>query len=111
MSFELSAQMEQRCIYILPCPCVCWCRCDTNLPEYSFDAIIDKGLLDSIVCGQCGAIDVQVYIIEIERLLKDTGVFIVVSHGNPDERLHFLEQYDIDELYYTPWEVSCPTGA
>lgn len=76
-------------------------RTDTNLPEYSFDAIIDKGLLDSILCGQCGAIDTQVYIIEIERLLKDTGVFICVSHGNPDERLHFLEQYDIDEPYYT----------
>jgi len=75
------------------------------LPEHSFDAIIDKGLLDSILCGQCGAIDTQVYIIEAERLIKDTGVFIVVSHGNPDDRLHFLEQYDIDEPYYTPWEV------
>lgn len=29
----------------------------------------------------------------------------MVSHGNPDERLHFLEQYDIDEPFYTPWEV------
>ena len=23
-------------------------------------------------------------------------MFLLVSHGNPEERLHFLEQYDID---------------
>ena len=38
---------------------------DTNLPEGSFDGIIDKGLLDSIVCGQMGATDTAVYIIEV----------------------------------------------
>jgi len=43
--------------------------------------------------------------IEVDRLLSDSGVFILVSHGNPDDRLHFLEQYDIEEPYYTPWEV------
>lgn len=79
--------------------------CDTNLPEESVDAIIDKGLLDSIICGQMGATDVKVYMIEIERLLSSEGVFILVSHGNPEERLHFLEQYDIDEPNYTPWQV------
>lgn len=43
--------------------------------------------------------------LQIERLLSSTGCFILVSHGNPEERLHFLEQYDIDEPNYTPWQV------
>ena len=80
-------------------------RCDTNLPEGSIDAIIDKGLMDSIICGQNGATDVKAYMNEVERLLDDTGVFIMVSHSNPEERLQYLEQYDIDEPHYTPWEV------
>lgn len=79
--------------------------CDTNLPEGSIDAIIDKALLDSLICGQNGATDVAAYVVEVERLLSNTGVFIVVSHGNPEQRLPYLEQYDIDEPHYTPWVV------
>ncbi len=78
--------------------------CDTNLPEGSYDCIIDKGLFDSIICGQMGANDIKSYIIEVERLLSRTGIFILVSHGSPEDRLHFLEQFDLDEPYYTPWQ-------
>lgn len=41
----------------------------------------------------------------MDRLLNDDGVFIFISYGNPEQRLHYIEQYDIDEPYFTPWVV------
>ena len=38
---------------------------DTNLPEHSFDCIIDKGLLDSLLCGVKGSEAVENYIREV----------------------------------------------
>jgi hypothetical protein len=40
---------------------------------------------------------------EVERLLNETGVFFLVSHGTPEDNIPMLEQYDIDEPYFTPW--------
>lgn len=42
---------------------------------------------------------------QAERLLNDAGVFIIISYGNPEQRLPFLEQHDIDVPRYTPWTV------
>lgn len=100
---------------------------DTDLPEGSFGAIIDKALFDSMLCTQTSAVTVAQYIFEVrpstslfrcvhcpshflfgfqcERLLDDTGVLIIISYGSPEQRLHFLEQYDIDEPHFTPWIV------
>eukprot|EP00598_Pedospumella_elongata_P010213 CAMPEP_0184989994 /NCGR_PEP_ID=MMETSP1098-20130426/30608_1 /TAXON_ID=89044 /ORGANISM="Spumella elongata, Strain CCAP 955/1" /LENGTH=278 /DNA_ID=CAMNT_0027515111 /DNA_START=36 /DNA_END=868 /DNA_ORIENTATION=- len=78
---------------------------DTDLPEGSFDAIVDKGLFDALLCTQTGALTVAQYVYEAERLLNDTGVFIIISYGNPEQRLPFLEQHDIDVPRYTPWMV------
>lgn len=38
-------------------------------------------------------------------MLTASGVFLLVSHGAPDTRLHLLEQHDIDEPYFTPWVI------
>lgn len=78
---------------------------DTNLPAASFNAIIDKALMDTFLCSDVSSSTVAQYVFEVERLLKDDGVFIVISHGNPEQRLQYLEQYDIDEPYYTPWYI------
>jgi ubiquinone/menaquinone biosynthesis C-methylase UbiE len=78
---------------------------DTDLPEGSFDAIIDKALFDSLLCTQTSATTIAQYIFEVERLLTKTGVFIIISHGTPEQRLSLLEQYDIDEPYFTPWII------
>lgn len=94
--------------------------CDTDLPEGSIGAVVDKALLDSLLCTGTGAITAAQYINEVrrclltapfwhvfqvERLLKDDGVFICISYGSPEQRLQYLEQYDIDEPYYLPWMV------
>lgn len=78
---------------------------DTDLPEGIFGAVIDKGLFDSLLCTQMSTTTIAQYIWEVDRLLNDDGIFIFVSYGNPEQRLHYIEQYDIDEPYFTPWVV------
>jgi SAM-dependent methyltransferase len=76
---------------------------DTNLPAHSFDCIIDKGLMDSLLCGVKGSEAVENYIQEVERLLTPDGIFICITYGEPAERLKYLEVYDIDSPLFTPW--------
>ena len=78
---------------------------DTNLPAHSVSCIIDKALFDSLMCSTTGDISIRQYMFEIERLLKDDGVFILISSANPEARLGYLEQYDIDEPGFTPWFI------
>ncbi|CAE7683463.1 Eef1akmt4, partial [Symbiodinium microadriaticum] len=76
---------------------------DTNLPKESFDCIIDKGLMDSILCDLKGEEGVQNLVREVERLLTPDGIFICISHAGPEDRLQYLEVYDIDSPLFTPW--------
>jgi SAM-dependent methyltransferase len=79
---------------------------DTNLPEGSYDVIIDKALLDAIMCASMGEVNAKLYRIEADRLLKSDGLFIVITFGNPEIRLSLLEQNDLDVEYFTPWKTS-----
>ena len=45
------------------------------------------------------------YVAEVIRLLKPTGRFICISRMSPEEVLPLLEQFDIDEPFYTPWLI------
>ncbi|GLT34742.1 hypothetical protein SLA2020_092410 [Shorea laevis] len=57
----------------------------------SFDAVIDKGTLDSILCGSNGRHNSTQMLEEIERVLKDEGVYIVITYGAPPYRLSLLK--------------------
>ena len=48
---------------------------------------------------------VMQYLQEVIRLLVDDGTFICISHANPEQRLIYLEQYDLEVPGYTPWNV------
>lgn len=65
LSRVVIAQLKLRCVDYPEISFFQGTMTDTNLPEGSFDGIIDKGLLDSIICGQMGATDTAVYIIEV----------------------------------------------
>lgn len=57
----------------------------------SFDLIMCKGTLDSVLCG-CGSVaNVKRMMQECCRLLDDHGAMVVVSYGNPDSRIVFFE--------------------
>ncbi len=78
---------------------------DMDLQDGFVDAIIDKALLDSLYCSAMGETVVAQYVNEVIRLLSAEGVFIVISYLPPEDCLPLLEQFDIDEPYYTPWLI------
>lgn len=103
-------QMKSRCIDYPEITFFTGNMLDTDLPAKTFDAIIDKGLFDSLICAHLGQAESQQFILECNRLLKDTGVLVIISIGDPKERLPFLEHYDLDDLNtFTPWYVDVST--
>jgi ubiquinone/menaquinone biosynthesis C-methylase UbiE len=54
--------------------------------DSSFDAIIDKGTLDSILCGENSSQNANMMLKEIERALAPGGVYMCISFGLPEQR-------------------------
>lgn len=69
-------------------------------PDESFDVCMDKGCLDSILCGESSTVKVNDSLYHILRVLKKTGVFLMVSHWAPEKWLGYLEI----ESYH--WSIS-----
>eukprot|EP00898_Chlorokybus_atmophyticus_P008586 jgi/Chlat1/8729/Chrsp9S00721 len=59
--------------------------------DKTFDLVFDKGTLDAIVCGSDALDNVGAMCKEIARVLKDSGVYIIMSYGAPQDRLSYLE--------------------
>ncbi|EEF43166.1 EEF1A lysine methyltransferase 4 isoform X1 [Ricinus communis] len=58
----------------------------------SFDAVIDKGTLDSILCGNNSRQNATLMLEDVWRVLKDKGVYILVTYGAPVYRLCLLKE-------------------
>jgi SAM-dependent methyltransferase len=65
-----------------------------------FDLIVDKALLDSLLCAEDGASKASAAVQEMYRLLNPGGVYVVVSFAEPERRQAFLLGEGLD------WEVS-----
>lgn len=52
-----------------------------GIKDGDFDVVIDKGLLDAIVCGDGAAANVQSMLSEFHRVLSPTGIYICISHA------------------------------
>lgn len=73
-----------------------------NMPQFSdgaFASIIDKGTLDSMLCSATSFPDVPDTLTEVHRLLQPGGRFVVVTYGNPYDRLKHLRKEE------HPWMV------
>jgi len=67
----------------------------SDYPDEQFQIVVDKGTLDSILCGEGSTHNAQKALSEISRVLKPGGVYIYVSHGAPTYRLTYLESADL----------------
>lgn len=71
----------------------------------SFDLIICKGTFDAILCSNGSVSSIKRLVAECDRVLAHGhGCLIVVTHGNPDNRVVFLE-HENDPTYY--WKGIC----
>ncbi|KNA05806.1 hypothetical protein SOVF_186910 isoform B [Spinacia oleracea] len=62
-----------------------------TLETGSFDAVIDKGTLDTILCGNDSKQNSSSMLAEVGRVLKDKGVYILITYGAPSYRLVYLK--------------------
>jgi SAM-dependent methyltransferase len=62
----------------------------TAIESDKFDVVLDKGTLDSLICGGCSQKKVGQMMSEVSRVLKPGGVFMDISYGLPDAREHYF---------------------
>ncbi|KAM0951242.1 putative endothelin-converting enzyme 1 [Dioscorea sansibarensis] len=86
----------------------------------SFDAVIDKGTLDSLMCGHDAQENATKMLEEVGRVLKDKGVYFLITYGDPNYRLYLLKElrywtinmHVIDRLEKTAdkrcWDLTTP---
>ena len=57
----------------------------------SFNVAIDKGTLDSVLCGKNSGSNAQKMINEIYRILAPGGSYICITYGDPEHRKKYFE--------------------
>ena len=68
--------------------------CSLEFPDETFDAVVAKGTMDAILCGEGSTANVAKMCMEVSRVLRPNGVFFIVSYGVPENRLQYLEPED-----------------
>jgi ubiquinone/menaquinone biosynthesis C-methylase UbiE len=53
-------------------------------------SVVSAALLDTFLCFQDNLDNVENYLLEAHRVLKDDGNLIVISHGLPESRLEYF---------------------
>ena len=61
-----------------------------NFESNSFDMVIDKGTIDSLLCSKSASESCVKAVREVRRVLKSSGVFFCVSYGPPEFRLNYF---------------------
>ncbi|XP_015881551.1 uncharacterized protein LOC107417449 isoform X2 [Ziziphus jujuba] len=61
-------------------------------PDESFDGVIDKGTLDSLMCGTDAPISAARMLGEVSRLLKPGGIYMLITYGDPSVRMPHLSR-------------------
>ncbi|KAK9058084.1 hypothetical protein SSX86_022924 [Deinandra increscens subsp. villosa] len=71
----------------------------------SFDSVIDKGTLDSLMCGTDAPISASQMLGEVSRVLKPGGIYMLITYGDPTVRMSHINRpvynWKID-LYIIP---------
>lgn len=84
-------------------------------PDESFDAVVDKGTLDSLMCGASAPISAAQMLGEVSRLLKPGGIYMLITYGDPTVRIPHLSRPVYNwktELYIIPRPgFQRPTGS
>lgn len=74
-----------------------WAVMDARMMSFeanSFDFIIDKGTMDSLICGAHGEASALKLHHSIHKVLAPSGVYINVTYGEPAERMKHFNRPD-----------------
>jgi len=65
---------------------------DIKYPDGFFDIVIDKSTIDALLCGEHSFINVAMMTKEVQRVLKQGGIYMIISYGQPENRIFHLER-------------------
>ena len=92
ISHTVTKIMEEKCKS--RCPKMVYKQLDVlDMSEFKtgeFNTVLDKGTLDSVLCGDNSTTNAEKMLDEICRVLAPNGIYICVSHGDEDHRKRFL---------------------
>lgn len=88
------AKMKQRYAEEENVSCVCGSvmELQTILTTASFDVIVDKGLIDALLCGEGWDVPVQKLMDQSQSVLAANGTYVLVSYTLPPSTQEFLRQ-------------------
>ena len=66
--------------------------CDLKYEDNIFDLIIDKSTMDALLCGDDYCINIAKMIKEIQRVLKVSGFYMIISYEELDYRMMHLNR-------------------
>ena len=72
----------------------CMNICNLSFDNAAFDVVIDKGTLDSVLCGDGATEGIHKALKEVSRIMNYNGVFVCISYGVPEYRLPYFENSD-----------------
>ena len=100
ISYTVIKQMTE--MYKEKCPNMIYKQMDVRhllFEDGTFDAVIDKGTFDSILCGDGSGPNSELMLNEIYRVLSPTGVYVCITYGVPEQRENYFRNSAFD------WEV------
>jgi len=89
-----------------------WQKMDVTKLEFAdgtFDVVLDKGTMDSVLCGEGSTKHCAKMMSEISRVLKPGGTYIVISYGQPDYRLNYFDKPEYNWTILPAQSVPKPT--
>lgn len=72
----------------------------SGFKDGQFDYVIDKAVLDSVICGPNPINVSEQMLTEIHRVLKPTGAYICISHGQESNRKKYLKNVKLYQWKY-----------
>ncbi|KAI5059705.1 hypothetical protein GOP47_0026024 [Adiantum capillus-veneris] len=63
----------------------------SSFADHEFDFVIDKGMLDSLMCGSSAQLSAAKMLEEVRRVLKPGGGYMLITYGDPRVRLPHLK--------------------
>ena len=109
ISFTVIKQMQE--MYKEKIPNLPFKQMDVRSLQYddgTFDAVIDKGTFDSVLCGDGSGPNADLMLEQIYRCLSPTGVYICMTYGLPEQRMGYFQKPD---FYWTIFQhkIAKPT--